>query len=213
MPGPGVPRLRGWLHAGWFPVTIVAALVLVAIAPTTPGRVTATIFGATACLLFGISALYHRGTWGPKAYGILKRFDHANIFLIIAGSYTPFALLLERRDAIVLLSLVWSGAIAGVIFRIVWVRAPRWLYVPIYVGLGWAALFWLPDFMRTGGGLVLGLIIAGGLLYSLGAVFYGLKKPNFSPRWFGSHELFHALTIAAFTTHYIAAAITLVRLG
>lgn len=211
---PGAPRLRGWLHAISFPAAIVAALALVAVAPTFGTRIASAIFGFTACLLFGTSALYHRGNWQPRVSALLRRLDHANIFLIIAGSYTPFALvLLPERDARILLALVWSGALLGVLFRVAWLDAPRWLYTPLYVALGWAALFWLPDFMRSGGGIVFGLIVLGGLLYSAGAVIYGLKKPNISLRWFGFHELFHAFTVAAFTAHYIAAAIAVSRIG
>ena len=206
------PRLRGWLHAVMFPITVVAALTLVVIGSDVGGRIGAAIFGGTASLLFGVSALYHRGRWQPRVKAVLRRLDHANIFLIIAGSYTPFALLLlEPSQGRLLLILIWSAAIAGVLFRVLWLNTPRWLYTPIYIAMGWAALFYLPDFMRTGGGLVLGLIIAGGVLYSVGAVFYGLKWPNIAPRWFGFHELFHAFTIAAFTLHYVAAIIAVTR--
>ena len=209
---PTPPRLRGWLHAVMFPITVVGALTLVVVGSDLGGRIGAAIFGGTASLLFGVSALYHRGRWQPRVKAVLRRLDHANIFLIIAGSYTPFALLLlEPSEGRVLLILIWSAAVAGVLFRVLWINAPRWLYTPIYVAMGWAALFYLPDFMRTGGGIVLGLIIAGGVLYSVGAVFYGLKWPNIAPRWFGFHELFHALTIAAFTLHYVAATIAVVR--
>jgi hemolysin III len=131
--------------------------------------------------------------------------DHANIFLIIAGTYTPVTVALLRGDArIVLLALVWSGATAGIVFRALWLGAPRWLYTPCYIGLGWVAVFYLPAFLRAGGTAIVVLIIAGGLLYSAGAVVYGLKRPNPSPRWFGFHEVFHAFTLAAFATQYLA---------
>jgi hemolysin III len=198
------PRLRGWLHAGIFPVAVVAGTVLVLLAPTPAARISGSIYTATAALLFGVSALYHRGHWSPRVRGLLRRLDHANIFLIIAGTYTPFTiLLLENRDARILLTLVWAGALAGVAFRVFWLNAPRWLYVPIYIGLGWAALFWLPAFGARGGAAVLALIIAGGLLYSIGAVIYGLKRPDPAPRWFGFHELFHACTLAGFVSHHV----------
>jgi hemolysin III len=198
------PRLRGWLHAGIFPVAVIAGVVLVALAPSPAARITGAIYTATAALLFGVSALYHRGRWSPEMRAVLRRLDHANIFLIIAGTYTPFTiLLLEDRDARILLSLVWLGALTGVAFRVFWLGAPRWLYVPIYIGLGWAAVFWLPSFGSSGGATVLTLIIAGGVLYSAGAVIYALKRPNPSPRWFGFHELFHACTIAAFVCHHV----------
>ncbi len=203
------PRLRGWLHAGTFPLAVVSGLVLVALAPTTAGRVTAAVFTVCAGLLFGTSAVYHRGTWSPRVRILLKRFDHSNIFLIIAGSYTPFAaLLLPEGRARTLLVIVWGGAVAGVLFRVFWVGAPRWLYTPVYVALGWVAVVYLPDFLRTGGPAVLTLIIVGGALYTVGALIYGLKRPNPSPRWFGFHELFHACTVAAFVVHYVAVSLT-----
>ncbi|HSK25821.1 MAG TPA: hemolysin III family protein [Jiangellales bacterium] len=203
------PRLRGWLHAGTFPLSVAAGIVLVVLSPTTQAKVATSIFAVTAALLFGVSAVYHRGTWSPRTHGILKRLDHSNIFLIIAGTYTPFTLLLlDGADARLLLTLVWVGALAGVAFRVLWVGAPRWLYVPVYVALGWAAAFWVPDFARAGGPAVLAFVVAGGLLYSLGGLVYGIKRPNPSPRWFGFHEIFHALTVAAFVAHFIGISLT-----
>jgi len=111
----------------------------------------------------------------------------------------------------VLLSIVWGGAVLSGAFRVFWLSAPRWLYVPIYLALGWAALIYLPDFYRSGGLLVLVLIAFGGILYSAGAIIYALKKPNFSIDWFGFHELFHAMTAAAFISHFIAAVLVIVR--
>jgi hemolysin III len=132
---------------------------------------------------------------------VLKRLDHANIFLIIAGTYTPFAVvLLPEGPARTLLWIVWSGALAGVAFRVLWVGAPRWLYVPVYVALGWVAVAYLPQFADAGPA-VLALVVAGGLLYTAGGVVYGLRRPDPSPRWFGFHEVFHALTIVAFAAH------------
>ncbi len=199
------PKLRGWLHAGTFPLVVAAGIVLVALAPDRAARISSAIFMVTAALLFGTSALYHRGTWSPRANVLLKRFDHSNIFLIIAGSYTPFAALLLPSDrARTLLWIVWAGAIAGVFFRVIWVGAPRWLYTPVYIALGWVAVIYLPDFYRSGGAALLTLIIVGGGLYTAGAVIYALKRPDPSPRWFGFHEVFHACTVAAFAVHYIA---------
>ncbi|WP_270886221.1 PAQR family membrane homeostasis protein TrhA [Pedococcus sp. 5OH_020] len=202
------PRLRGWLHAGMVPLAVVAGLVLIAFAPTTAGRVAAAVFSVTAWLLFGTSAVYHRGNWSPKVAGVLKRMDHSNIFLIIAGTYTPFSLLLPRAEARTMLLIVWTGAVAGVLFRVLWVGAPRWLYTPVYVALGWVAVFYLRPLLHFGGPTVVTLIAVGGLLYTLGALVYGIKRPNPSPRWFGFHEIFHTLTVAAFTVHYIAASMT-----
>ncbi|MBW9206868.1 hemolysin III family protein [Mumia sp. zg.B53] len=198
------PRLRGWLHAATWPLALVAFVVLLVLAPGARPKTGVAVYMASALLLFGVSAVYHLGRWGPRAEVLLKRLDHANIFLLIAGSYTPFALiLLEPREAALLLTLVWTGAIGGVLFRVLWVHAPRWLYTPIYVLLGWAALFWLEDFAAASSTAVLVLIIVGGALYSLGALVYGLRYPDPYPRWFGFHEVFHSLTIAAFVVHYI----------
>jgi hemolysin III len=199
------PKLRGWIHAGTFPLAAAAGVVLVVLAPTGKARLGAAVFAVTAALLFGTSAVYHRGTWSPRVHGLLKRLDHANIFLIIAGTCTPLAVLLLPPDQrSLLLGIVWAGALAGIAFRVFWVGAPRWLYTPCYVALGWAPVRYLPDFLHTGGAAVLILIVAGGLLYSAGAVVYALQRPDPSPRWFGFHEVFHALTVAAFTAHYIA---------
>jgi len=200
------PRLRGWIHAGTFPVALVASIVLVALAPPVAGKVACAIFGFTACLLFGTSAVYHRGTWSPKVAGILRRADHSNIFLIIAGTYTPLAvLLLPQRTATILLLVVWVGALLGLAARIIWLGAPRWVYVPIYVALGWVAVGYMPQFWTTPSGpAIVWLVAIGGLAYTLGAVVYGLKRPNPSPRWFGFHEIFHVLTVVGFGCHYAA---------
>jgi hemolysin III len=198
------PRMRGWLHAATLPLSIAAGIVLVALSPTTEIKIASAIFGVSASLVFGISAVYHTRTWEPRARGLLKRLDHATIFLLIAGTYTPFTLLLlDGRKATILLSIIWAGALLGVAFRVLWVGAPRWLYVPVYIAMGWAAAFWLGDFAAAAGPAVLTLILVGGGLYSLGALVYGIKRPNPSPRWFGFHEVFHTLTIAAFTLHYV----------
>jgi hemolysin III len=198
------PRLRGWLHAGAFPVTIAAGIVLVTLADGGRARLACAIFGLSAALLFGVSGLYHRGHWSPRADAVLRRFDHANIFLIIAGTYTPFTLLLLHGTAeIALMVTIWTGALVGIAFRVCWLGAPRWLYTPCYVALGWSAIFVLPSFLHAGGVAVLVLVLTGGVLYSLGAVVYGTQRPNPSPRWFGFHEVFHSFTLVAFVTHYV----------
>jgi hemolysin III len=198
------PRLRGWLHLGTFPVVAAAGLVLVMLSPTLLARVGAAVFTATGMLLFGVSAVYHRGTWSPRLWRVLRRLDHSNIFLLIAGTYTPFALLLlSGMDRWLVLGIAWGGAALGVGFRTLWVHAPRWLYTPVYIALGWVAVFWLDEFARAAGPAVLSLIVAGGLLYSLGGLVYALKRPDPSPRWFGFHEIFHTLTIAAYVAHYV----------
>ena len=203
------PRLRGWLHAGMTPVALVAGVLLVVLATTTEGKVSAAVFAGTAVLLFGTSAVYHRGTWSPTVDAVLRRLDHSNIFLIIAGSYTPFALLLPGDQARTLLVTVWAGALVGVAFRVFWTGAPRWLYVPLYVVLGWVAVFYFGPLVEHVGGTVMTWVVIGGVLYSLGALVYGTKRPNISPRWFGFHEVFHALTVLAFGAHVVAASMAL----
>ncbi|MEV7401949.1 hemolysin III family protein [Streptomyces sp. NPDC091267] len=199
------PRLRGWLHAGMVPASLIAGIVLICLARTPQAAVACTVYSVTAWLLFATSAIYHRGTWGRRGEAVLRRLDHANIFLIIAGTCTPLAVaLLPTDQRPVLLWIVWAGALAGIAFRVLWVGAPRWLYTPCYLALGWAPVRYLPDFLHNGGVALLTLVVAGGLLYSAGAVVYGLQRPDPSPRWFGFHEVFHGLTVAAFTAHYIA---------
>jgi hemolysin III len=205
------PKLRGWIHAGSFPLVLAAGVVLVLLAPGGRPRLGSAIFALTAAMLFGTSAVYHRGTWSDPIRGLLKRMDHSNIFLIIAGTYTPFALLLLPPEQMrSLLLIAWIGAVGGVLFRVFWVGAPRWLYTPIYVALGWVSVFYIKPLYdgaeqrASGGAAIVILIAVGGLLYTLGAFVYGLKRPNPSPRWFGFHEIFHVLTVAAFVVHYIA---------
>jgi len=208
------PKLRGWLHLVAFPLSLAAGIVLVALAPTTTTKVAAAIFALTSTMLFGSSALFHRGRWGPRWHGALRRLDHSTIFLLIAGTYTPFAItLLDDTNAKILLALVWGGALMGIAFRIFWIGAPRWLYLPVYIALGWAAVFWLGDFADTAGPAVLTLIIVGGGLYSLGALTYGLKRPNPIPRWFGFHEVFHSFVIAAFAVHYVGVSMIIYSSG
>jgi hemolysin III len=208
------PKLRGWIHAGSFPLVLAAGVVLVTLAPGGKARLGAVVFAVTAAMMFGTSAVYHRGTWSERIRGLLKRMDHSNIFLIIAGTYTPFALLLlPPQQTRSMMFIAWVGAIGGVLFRVFWVGAPRWLYTPIYVALGWVSVFYLKPLYEAGGTAVVILIAAGGLLYTLGAVVYGTKRPNPSPAWFGFHEIFHVLTVAAFAVHYIAVSMAVYASG
>ena len=205
------PRLRGWLHLATAPLTLAAGIVLIALSPTAATRIGSAMFVGSAMVLFTVSAIYHTGTWSPRVWAFLSRFDHANIFLLIAGSYTPFALiLLEGTQRNLLLTTVWTGAVLGVGFRVFWTDAPRWLYVPLYIALGWAAIFFIPSFLegatRLGVGVgiaVFTLIVVGGARYTFGGVVYGFKRPNPWPRWFGFHEVFHTFTILAFVSHYV----------
>lgn len=198
------PTWRGWIHAGIFPVTVVAGVILLILADGAAAKWSSAVFVATSMLLFGNSALYHRFNWQPRTKLILKRIDHANIFLLIAGSYTPIAVLaLPPSKSILLLSLVWGGAILGIAFRVFWISAPRWLYVPLYVAMGWGALAYIVDLFDANAAMMT-LILIGGLCYTIGAVVYGLKKPNPVPGVFGFHEIFHSLTVVAFLCHWVA---------
>ena len=198
------PTWRGWIHAGTFPVAIAAGIVLIALADGAAAKGACAIFMATSVLLFGNSALYHRFNWGPRTKAVLKRIDHANIMLLIAGTYTPIAVLaLPPQKGTVLLVLVWTGALLGILFRVFWINAPRWLYVALYLLLGWAAVMYLVDLLEANVAMMV-LVIIGGLLYTGGAVCYALKKPNPWPGRFGFHEIFHVCTVLAFLCHWTA---------
>ena len=199
------PTWRGWIHAGTFPVAIAAGIVLITLADGAVAKWACAVFMATSVLLFGNSALYHRFDWGPRTKAVLKRIDHANIMLLIAGTYTPIALLaLPREKGLILLIAVWAGALLGIGFRVFWIGAPRWLYVLLYVALGWAAVMYVVDIAHANIAAMV-LVIVGGLLYTVGAVVYGFKRPNPVPGIFGFHEIFHSLTVLAFLCHWTAA--------
>jgi hemolysin III len=196
------PTWRGWIHAGTFPVAIALGIVLVALADGPLAKGASAVFFASSLLLFGTSAVYHRFNWSPKVKRLLKRADHANIFLLIAGTYTPLSLLcLPQPKATILLAMVWGGALLGIAFRVLWVGAPRWLYVPLYVLLGWAAMLYIVDLFNANW-VTMVLVLVGGLCYTAGAVVYGLKRPNPFPGRFGFHEIFHTFTLLAFLCHW-----------
>lgn len=202
------PRLRGSSHAIAVPLTLIAGIVLVTHSPAGVVRLGSAIFALSALVLFTVSATMHRGGWSWRTNLLLRRLDHASIFVLIAGSYTPFALaLLHGTDRIVLLAVAWGGALLGIVFRVMWGNAPRWLYTPVYMALGWVSVFFIGDFLATGGATVVVLIGAGGVLYTIGGLVYGLRRPNPFPRWFGFHEVFHAFTILAFAVHYAAVSV------
>ncbi|NQW74660.1 MAG: hemolysin III family protein [Candidatus Planktophila sp.] len=203
------PKLRGWFHLGATPVVIIASLVLFILSESSL-KFAVAIYSVTAILLFSVSALYHRVPWAPAKKKIWRRLDHANINLLIAGSYTPFAVaLLDGRDRTLLLSVVWIGAGAGVAMRVFWLNAPRWLYVANYLLLGWVAIAYMPQLYRAGGLWVLLPIIIGGLFYSVGAIFYALKRPGRAAKYFGFHELFHIFVLAAWISQYVAISVAI----
>jgi hemolysin III len=206
------PHLRGWLHAATAPLTLAAGIVLIVLSPDAASRAGSAVFAFSALVLFTVSAIYHRGRWSRRTHGVLQRLDHSNIFVLIAGSCTPFALLLlEGVDRWAMLAISWGGAAAGVLMKLVWGDHPRWLSVPVYIALGWAPVFFLGGFVegaveRLGvgtGTAVMVLVAVGGALYTVGGVVYGLRRPDPWPRWFGFHEVFHSFTILAFVTHYV----------
>jgi hemolysin III len=198
------PSWRGWIHTGVLPIAVAGGVVLVVLADGLTAKIGAAIFFGSSILLFGTSAIYHRFNWKPKAKKALKRFDHANIFLLIAGSYTPITLLaLPQEKGLWLMVAIWVTALLGIGFRVFWLGAPRWLYVIIYIVMGWAAVVYLPDFINVNLAMMV-LILAGGLMYTLGAVFYALKRPNPVPGHFGFHEIFHSFTVLAFLCHWTA---------
>jgi hemolysin III len=201
------PRLRGWLHLFAFFGAIVAGAALIPLAAALGARAgfSVGVYCLSICGLFGISALYHRRRWSPRGWKIMKRLDHSMIFLFIAGTYTPFSLLaVNQPTGYWVLGIVWAGALAGVTLKLSWPTAPRWVGVPLYIALGWVAVFVLADIMHIAGVASLVLLAVGGILYTVGGVAYAIKKPNPWPGVFGYHEVFHAMTIAAAICHYIA---------
>ncbi|CAN5459837.1 hemolysin III family protein [soil metagenome] len=202
------PRMRGWLHAGTAPLTLVGGVLLVLLSPAGAPRVGSAVFASCALVLFTVSATMHHGGWSPRVEKVLTRMDHASIFLLIAGSYTPFSLLLlAGSDRVVLLCVAWGGAALGIAFRLFVPGAPRWVYTPIYIALGWAAVFFAGDFAQYRVTAVVVLLALGGLLYTAGGVVYGLRRPNPVPQWFGFHEVFHTFTVIAFAAHYTGVSI------
>lgn len=200
----GKPLLRGWIHAGFAPVAFIAGIVLIVLSGGGIVGIGCAIFALTGVLLFGISGIYHRGFWSARARMLLKRLDHANITLLIAGTYTPVALtLLEGTQQTILLWSIWGCALSVTLFRVFWTGAPRWLYTPIYVVMGLMAVFYLGDFWQVSPVATV-LIATGGASYIIGAIFYGTKRPAMAPQVFGFHELFHVFTVLGFIQHYIA---------
>jgi len=204
------PRLRGGLHLAMIPLTVAVGVALIGLSPTGNTRIGSAIFIGSALALFTVSAVYHRGTWSPRSWAVLRRVDHANIFLLIAGSCTAYCLLLlSGTERAVLLVVVWTGAFLGALFGICWINAPRWLHTPPYAILGGAALLFAPGFLEGAsrldagiGAITLVLLTIGGTLYTVGGLVYGFQKPNPWPKWFGFHEVFHSLTILAFASHF-----------
>ena len=195
------PKLRGWLHAAAAPVALGLGIALVILAPGGRATWAALVYALSVLGLFAASASYHRGRWSPEVRAWFKRVDHAMIYVLIAGTYTPICLLtLDGTLGDVLLLVVWAGALVGVGLQFVEVH--RWIEVGVFLALGWVAVLAMPEIVRDLGWVATGLIAAGGLLYSGGAVVYARKHPDPVPEVFGFHEIFHACTIAAASAHY-----------
>lgn len=208
------PRLRGVLHQWAAVAAATGGVALIALSP--PGRIRAgsAVYAVILVLLFTNSALYHRISWSVTARTWMKRLDHSTIFVFIAGTYTPFCLaLLDGVKLALFLGLVWAGAALGIALRMVFLQAPRWSTVPLYVGLGWAAVFVIPEVLRGAGVAALVLLLVGGLLYTLGAVTYAARRPDPWPSVFGYHEVFHAATVVAAVCHFVAVTLTVFSAG
>ena len=203
------PRLRGVSHQWAFFVSIFTGAVLVLLAPNGEALAAAAIYSLSVMALFGTSALYHRVNWKTlNARRWMRRLDHSMIFVLIAGTYTPFALLaLDGKLATAILIVVWSGALAGVVLQLCWVDAPRMLSAIVYIAMGWVALVAYPEMVDKVGITGTALVTAGGILYSAGAIIYATKRPNPVPKVFGYHEVFHALVILAAALHYAVVAL------
>jgi hemolysin III len=200
------PKLRGVFHEIGFYVAVATGVVLVVTAEPGKARTAAAIFASCVALCFGASALYHRPTWAPRARAWLARLDHAGIYFLIAGTYAPFGLIvMSRAWAIPILATVWGGALLAIVLKLFWVRAPKRLSAAIALALGWVAAAAFPQLLKLSTvGLL--LVIAGGILYTAGAVIYARRRPDPIPRVFGYHELFHVLTVAAAACQYVAVA-------
>jgi hemolysin III len=205
------PRLRGVFHLYSFFVSLVVGSLLTAYAPSGKPQFAAAVFAAAVAVMFGASALHHRVTWRERGYRWSRRIDHAGVYLAIAGSYTPFGLLvLGGAWRIVVLAIVWGGALAAILLKFLWVDAPKWLAAAIAISLGWVAVIVFPQLVDGIGWSGVSLVLAGGLFYTLGGLAYALRRPNPLPGVFGYHEVFHLLVVAAVALQYSVVAFWLV---
>lgn len=204
------PLLRGVLHAVAAALAGAGAAVLLVVAASPRAYVGAAVFALSLALLYATSATYHRVTWRPALRRVVKRIDHAMIFVLIAGTYTPFCLLvLSDAWGITMLSVVWGVAGAGMLLKVAWPEAPRWVGVPLYLVVGWLAVIAAPQLLERLSGVPIAMLLTGGVLYSLGGVLYAIEWPNPWPRVFGYHEVFHALVVAGSAVHYALVALYL----
>ena len=204
---PPRPLLRGVLHQAAFAASLVGGVFLVAGADGSRRRAAAAVFAASVAACFGASALYHRVTWTPRRRLWMRRVDHAGVYLLIAGTYTPVGLLvLDGAWRVVVLAIVYAGAAAAIVLKFAWVEAPKWLAAVLGIALGWTGVLVLPQLATRLGPTAFSLIGAGGLAYTAGGIVYARRRPDPFPAVFGYHELFHALTIVAVACHYLAIA-------
>jgi hemolysin III len=207
-PLPIRPRLRGVVHQWSFFVALIAGATLVALAPAGRATAASAIYAVALAGLLGTSALYHRGTWQPRARAWMRRLDHSMIFVLIAGTYTPFALLVLHGDlARIVLIAVWAMAGAGIVLNLIWWNAPKPVTAAVYISTGWIAVLAFPQLWSGLGPIGFGLIVLGGILYTAGAVVYARRRPDPKPAVFGYHEIFHLLVIAAAACQFAAVAI------
>jgi hemolysin III len=208
------PRWRGLSHQWAFGVAVIAGALLVLGAPSSRAAAVAAIYGAALAGMFGASALYHRVNWRARLEPWMRRLDHAMIFVLIAGSYTPVALLLLHGAlASVLLVVLWAGALGGIVLKLAWITAPSWLVAGIYVALGWAGAAAFPTIVSAAGLAPALMIVVGGVLYTMGAVVYARRRPDPRPAVFGFHEVFHLFVIAAAAVHFVAIAVYVIPRG
>ena len=201
------PKLRGVFHELGFYAAVAVGVVVIVTADPGRARLAGVIFSSCVAFCFGASAVYHRPTWRPRPRAWLARLDHAGIYLLIAGSYAPFALIvLSRGWAVPVLAIVWGGALAAIILKLCWVQAPKWLSAAIGLTLGWVGAIVFPQLLHKIGVGAMLLVLAGGLLYTAGALVYALRRPDPRPAVFGFHEVFHVLVIAAVACQYSAVA-------
>ena len=202
------PRLRGVSHQYAFFVAVIAGALLVLFAPAGRATVAAAVYAVGLAGLLGTSALYHRVTWPPRAQQWMKRADHSMIFVFIAATTTPFALLvMEEPLATVVLVAVWGGAALGAVVKLLWIDAPKWLSAAAYIALGWVSVIATPQILDRAGIAAVILLATGGLAYTAGAVVYALGRPDPAPKVFGFHEIFHVLVLVAATAHFVAVAL------
>jgi hemolysin III len=206
------PRLRGVLHQYAFGLAVLAGAILVAGAETARARISVAVYAGSLTAMFGASALYHRITWSPAYRRRLRRLDHAAIYLLIAGTYTPFGTLaLSGSSRVAVLAVVWAGAVAGIVLAFVWSNRPKWVEPILAVVLGWVGILVLPQLVEAVGVTAVGLVFAGGVFYTAGSLVYARRRPDPMPAVFGYHELFHALVIVAAACQYAAIALFVLR--